>query len=204
MLTIARKTEYCQVLGPGVRAVIWFHGCSRNCDGCIAKSMNLSENFDVCTSEELYEWVVSCNNIEGVTISGGEPLEQNLEELILFLQKVKNDSRNLSVILFTGFTYDEINQGRNKAVLPYIDVLIDGTYKKDLNDNSGLRGSSNQNIIFLTDRYESTKESFYKKDCRNIELSITLNNTIIINGIPKSGFVEQLINDLAKEGFELT
>ena len=204
MLKIARKTECCKVLGPGNRAVIWFHGCSRNCDGCIAKSMNLSENFDECTPKGLYEWLLTCNNIEGISISGGEPLEQNVEELTSFLQKVKKDSRNLSVILFTGFTYDEIVQSKNKIVLPYIDVLIDGTYKRELNDNNGLRGSSNQNIIFLTDRYESIKESFYKKDCRNVELSITLNNTITINGIPKSGFIEKLTDDLAKEGFDLT
>ncbi len=204
MLKIARKTGYCKVLGPGGRAVVWFHGCSRNCDGCIARSMNLSADFEECTSEELYNWILSCNNIEGVSISGGEPLEQNLEELTAFLQKIKNDSRNLSVILFTGFTYDDIIQSRNKAVLPYIDVLIDGTYQKELNDDSGLRGSSNQNIIFLTDRYKSIKESFYKKDCRNVEVSITLDNRITINGIPNNGFLDKLTDELAKEGFELT
>ena len=204
MLKIARKTECCRVLGPGNRAVVWFHGCSRNCDGCIAKSMNLSEDFEECTPEELYNWVLSCNHIEGVSISGGEPLEQNLEELTAFLQKIKNDSRNLSVILFTGFTYDEIVSSSRKDVLPFIDVLIEGTYKKELNDDKGLRGSSNQNIIFLTSRYESIKETFYKKDCRNVEVSITLDNRITINGIPNNGFLDNLTDELAKEGFELT
>ena len=185
MLKIARKTGYCKVLGPGGRAVVWFHGCSRNCDGCIARSMNLSADFEECTSEELYNWILSCNTIEGVSISGGEPLEQNLEELTAFLQKLKNDSRNLSVILFTGFTYDEIVSSPRKDVLSFIDVLIDGTYQKELNDDIGLRGSSNQNIIFLTDRYESLKETFYKKDCRNVEVSITLDNIINIKEIMK-------------------
>ena len=203
MLKIARKTECCRVLGPGCRAVIWFHGCSRNCDGCIAKSMNLSEDFEECTPEELYEWVKTCNNIEGLSISGGEPLEQNIKDLIDFFKLVESDSRNLSIILFTGFTYDEIVQSKIKEVLSFIDVLIDGTYKKELNDNAGLRGSSNQVIHFLTDRYESIKETFYKKDCRNVEVGITLDNTITINGIPKIGFIEQLTRDLAKEGYEL-
>lgn len=204
MLKVARKTESSKVLGPGNRAVVWFHGCSRNCDGCIAKSMNLSNDYEECTADNLYEWVLSCNNIEGISISGGEPLEQNLEDLTSFLQKVKNDSRNLSVILFTGFTYDEIAQSSKKAVLPFIDVLIDGTYKKELNDNKGLRGSSNQNILFLTERYVPIKESFYKNDCRNVEVSITLDNRITINGIPKNGFIEELTSELTKQGFELT
>ena len=204
MLKIARKTECCKVLGPGSRAVICFHGRSRNCDGCIAKSMNLSEDFEEYTAEKLYEWLSYCNNIEGISISGGEPLEQNIKELTSFLHMVRRDSRNLSVILFTGFTYDEIVQSSKKTILPFIDVLIDGTYKKELNDNNGLRGSSNQIIHLLTDRYENIKESFYKKDCRNVELGITLDNRITINGIPKRGFIEKLTDNLAKEGFELT
>ena len=68
----------------------------------------------------------------------------------------------------------------------------------------GLRGSSNQNILFLTDRYKSIKETFYKKDCRNVEVSITLDNRITINGIPNNGFLDNLTDELAKEGFELT
>ncbi|MBR4570361.1 MAG: radical SAM protein [Candidatus Riflebacteria bacterium] len=203
MLKIARKTECCKVLGPGDRAVIWFYGCSRNCDGCIAKSMNHSEIFAECTPEDLYEWVKNCNNIEGLSISGGEPLEQNIDDLIVFLKKVKSDSRKLSVILFTGFTYDEIVQSELKIVLPFIDVLIDGTYKKDLNDDAGLRGSSNQVIHFLSERYKPIKESFYKNDCRNVEVGITLDNVITINGIPKRGFIEKLTSDLAEEGYDL-
>ena len=203
MLKVARKTECCKVLGPGNRAVIWFYGCSRNCDGCIAKSMNLSEDFEECTPEDLCKWVSSCNEIEGISISGGEPLEQNLDDFIAFLQKVKSDSRKLSIILFTGFTYNEIVQSKIKEVLPFIDVLIDGTYKKELNDDIGLRGSSNQVIHFLTERYKPIKESFYKNDCRNVEVGITLDNTITINGIPKRGFIEKLTSDLAEEGYEL-
>jgi anaerobic ribonucleoside-triphosphate reductase activating protein len=203
MLKIARKTECCKVLGPGNRAVIWFYGCSRNCDGCIAKSMNLSEDYEECTPEELYKWVLSCDKIEGISISGGEPLEQNSNELIDFLRKVKSDSRGLSIIVFSGFIYKEIEKGPCKEILDIADVLVDGTYKKELNDDAGLRGSSNQNIIFLSDRYLPIKEYFYKKDCRNIELGITLDNTITINGIPKKGFVEKLKSDLANEGYEL-
>lgn len=203
MLKIARKTDSCRVLGPGNRAVVWFHGCSRNCKGCIAKSMNLSDDFEESSSDKLYEWIKKSKNIEGISISGGEPLEQNLSELSEFFKKVKEDGRNLSIILFTGFTYDEIIKSSKKSILQYIDVLIDGTYIENLNDNKGLRGSSNQKIYFLTDKYDNIKETFYLEDCRNIELEITLNNNIIINGIPRSGFIEEFSNSLLQEGFEL-
>lgn len=203
MLKVARKTEKCKVLGPGNRAVIWFHGCSRNCDGCVAKTMNSSTDYDKISADDLYKWISSYKDIEGVSISGGEPLEQNLDDLLLFLSLVKSDSRNLSIILFSGFTYDEIIQSSKKSLLSFIDVLIDGIYKKELNDNIGLRGSSNQVIYFLTERYKPLKESFFKNDCRNIEVGITLDNTVTINGIPKVGFIEHLKHSLKNEGFNL-
>ena len=108
MLAVARKSDCCRVLGPGCRAVIWFYGCSKNCEGCIAKTMNNSGIFNEYTPKELYEWVKALKDIEGISISGGEPLEQDLKELIDFLGMVKNDDRKLSIILFTGYTYKEI------------------------------------------------------------------------------------------------
>lgn len=203
MLKVARKTEKCRVLGPGNRAVIWFHGCSRNCEGCIAKTMNFSTDYDTVSAEKLYEWISLCNDIEGISISGGEPLEQNLEDLVIFLSLVKSDPRNLSVIMFTGFLYKEIIIGKYKEILKFIDVLIDGPYKNELNDNQGLRGSSNQNIIFISDRFKQIKDIFFQDSCRNVEVGITLNNSITINGIPKVGFVENLKNALKNEDFNL-
>ena len=204
MLKVARKIDNCRVLGPGNRAVIWFYGCSRNCEGCIAKTMNTSGKYENYSSDELYKWILECNKIEGITLSGGEPLEQDLLELKDFFKKIKKDGRNLSLILFTGYTYDEIlNCSAKKDIIKYVDVLIDGVYNQNLNDNKGLRGSSNQNIYFLSKKYDKIKDSFFEEDCRNIEFGITLDNNININGIPRKGFVESLENSLRQEGFEL-
>ena len=57
------------------------------------------------------------------------------------------------VIVFTGFTIDEIRvrEELNKS-LDYIDVLIDGLYIEEKRISSGLAGSSNQEFYFLTDK----------------------------------------------------
>ena len=102
-LYIARRKRDCCVLGPGMRAVVWFHGCSRGCPGCIAAEMNGSNDYRSMTARELYDWVADCENIEGVTLSGGEPLEQDTAALSEFLRLVRADSRDLGVIMFTGY-----------------------------------------------------------------------------------------------------
>ena len=70
--------------------------------------MNHSGVFECIKPEVLYEWVLSCQNIEGVTLTGGEPFEQDYQSLYEFLRLVKEDKRNLGVILFTGFYKEEL------------------------------------------------------------------------------------------------
>ena len=82
-------------------------------------------------------------------------------------------------------------------------MLIDGVYKQELNDDKGLRGSSNQQIHFLTNKYNTVKELFFEENSRNLEFDITLDNDILINGIPKKDFIKELENSLRQEGFEL-
>ena len=84
-LTIARLKRKTKVLGPGIRAVVWTHGCSGNCLNCIATEMNQSEYHLEFTAIELYEWVRTIDGIDGITVSGGEPFEQDIETFSLFL-----------------------------------------------------------------------------------------------------------------------
>lgn len=188
------------MLGPGKRAVIWFHGCSRECPGCIAKEMNESIIFDEYSPSALYEWVCSCDGIEGITLSGGEPLEQDKEALIEFLELVRNDSRNLGIICYTGYRLEEIS---SSPVLSYLDILIDGPYIDSQNDSRDLRGSSNQRIHFLTGRYETMRSSFEGPSARQLEIELSLNNTVIINGIPRQGFLELFKEQMHAAGYSL-
>jgi pyruvate-formate lyase-activating enzyme len=74
MLYVARKKAFCNALGPGTRSVIWFYGCSKCCHGCIAGTMNEADEYESYTPEQLAEWVLDNNEIEGITLSGGEPM----------------------------------------------------------------------------------------------------------------------------------
>ena len=74
-IDISHYVECTRVLGPYERSALWVHGCCFNCEGCIAKEMNLQESKEVNTAE-LIELFAGIRDAEGITISGGEPFLQ--------------------------------------------------------------------------------------------------------------------------------
>jgi organic radical activating enzyme len=55
-MKVARKKARCKVLCPGTRSVIWFHGCPRQCPGCIADTMNETAEYETVSPQQLADW----------------------------------------------------------------------------------------------------------------------------------------------------
>ncbi len=93
--------------GPGCRAVVWTQGCSLKCPGCFNPA---SHAFGGGSSVSVLELAARIRaqgrQIEGVTISGGEPLLQ-WAAVTELLRQIKT-STELSVLLLTGFTWEEV------------------------------------------------------------------------------------------------
>ncbi len=166
--------------------------------------MNGSDVYKTMTAKELYDWVAACDGIDGITLSGGEPLEQDTVALCDFLQFVREDRRNLGVILFTGYRLEELEKIGKRDIVQYIDVLVDGPYVEELNDGLGLRGSSNQRIHFLTSRYENIRDAFFGEGGRNLEVDVDMDNNVIINGIPRRGFMEEFSQKIREQGYGIS
>ena len=178
------------LLGPGKRYLIWFQGCDKNCKGCmsqLSKDKNIKNEIDV---GHLLEDILSAD-VEGITISGGEPFLQ-VEGLTELVRKVKE--HGLGVIVYTGYLYEDI---KDLEVMKDIDVLIDGPYVDELNmDNDAYRGSSNQRIIALSDRYD-LKE--YQSHKRKAEITFDKDNIHLI-GVPSREVLKiyyQMIDQLS-------
>ncbi len=142
--------------GDGLRVVLWTAGCTHCCNGCQnPQTWDASGGieFDKAAEDELFE-ALSQDHISGITFSGGDPLHPfNRETVLRLAKKVKTELKNKTVWLYTGFLWEEVK----KAIdLTNIDVLVDGEFVKELNDNN-LKwvGSSNQRII---DVQKSLKE----------------------------------------------
>lgn len=144
--------ERSRANGPGRRFVIWFQGCSLGCPGCYNPATHDAAPKQRVSADDVVARIVATRDIEGVTISGGEPFEQidALAELVARLR----ERTALSVLVFSGYARDEIEaMPLGPAVLANIDVLIDGRYRAGERVATGLRGSANQQVHLLTERY---------------------------------------------------
>ena len=169
---ILKKTK---VEGPGTRYCIWFQGCSRHCKGCWAKATWAPDGGKELDAEDVLKDILATKGIEGVTFLGGEPFEQP-QALEYLAREVKE--AGLSVVCFTGGKLEDI---KNREILNYIDLLIDGEYKEEEQDFSRpWVGSKNQRYHFLTDRYDEKILTEYKN---KIEINIQKNGLIFINGM---------------------
>lgn len=134
--------------GPGLRAVLWVQGCSLGCPGCFNPETHAFEGGEEHDVDALFARLEQLDDIEGITVSGGEPLQQRAPLLDL-LQRLKSET-SLSVVLFTGFAFDEI---KAPELLACVDILLAGRYREEERVAYGLLGSANKTIHFLTDRY---------------------------------------------------
>ena len=143
------------LLGPPGRWLLWFHGCSRSCPGCIAADWNNADAEYELSFQTLTRLLDTHPDAEGITISGGEPFGQSafLADLTEHLNR-----HGLGIILYTGFTLGELRAMKEPAVervLAVTDSLIDGPYRAELDDGKAFRGSANQVIHHLTPRYRA-------------------------------------------------
>ena len=150
--------------GDGLRVVLWVAGCTHCCKGCqnpITWDVAGGVLFDDEAKAEIFEQLDK-SYISGITFSGGDPLHPfNREEVLRLAKKVKAMS-NKTVWLYTGFLWEEV---KDAIDLTNIDVLIDGEFKQELNDNNlQWIGSSNQRII---DVQASLKEGNVVLHCKN-------------------------------------
>ena len=134
--------------GPGTRFVVWVQGCTLGCPGCFNPATHAAGGREVAI-DELAAQIPS--DVEGISVSGGEPLQQP-EAVAALLDAAR--TRGLSTLAFSGYTLDEIRAlAGGPVVLDRLDVLVDGRYLAGQRLATGLRGSANQRIHLLTDRY---------------------------------------------------
>ena len=140
--------------GNGVRCTLWIAGCTHKCKGCHNSwtwSYNQGQPLNQCIDEIREQ--LDKQYIKGITISGGDPLDQSaddLNELYELLKLIKTEYPEKDIWIYTGYYYNELNSNQ-LHVLSMCDTLIDGPYIEEQRDTTlAFRGSCNQNIISLT------------------------------------------------------
>jgi anaerobic ribonucleoside-triphosphate reductase activating protein len=167
-----------KVNGPGNRFVLWTQGCSKGCSECFNPETWSTNIYKEYSPRQIFELVKNFE-VDGITISGGDPLEQE-DELLELLMLLSTIRLSKGIILFSGFTRAEISSNIiRESCLRYIDVLIDGRYEKNLKVDFSLRGSSNQEFYFFSNKISSSELVFDQE----IEIS-SLEGDIMMTGFP--------------------
>lgn len=173
-------------LGPGERLGIWTQGCDRRCRGCSNPELQMKDPSKDTPVEELFESIKELG-FTGVTISGGEPFLQAVELrclVDLFLSIGIDD-----ILIFTGF-YEKELRGMNNPdvdhILSSIAVLVDGPFIADRYVEDRLRGSDNQNVIVLNEKYVESYDD-YRKGEKTIDI-FRLDDEMHFIGIPSPGY----------------
>lgn len=134
--------------GPGIRVSIFMQGCSFHCEGCFSEETWDFKKGKDFTEETINQVIELCKNhtIKGLSILGGEALHpKNIEGTTQLAKAFKKNFPKKDLWVWTGFLFENI---KDKEVLNYIDVLVDGQFQiKNRNPKLKYCGSTNQRVI---------------------------------------------------------
>jgi anaerobic ribonucleoside-triphosphate reductase activating protein len=184
--------------GPGRRAVLWLQGCTLNCSGCWNPASHSFEGVSRTDPNDIVQRVIALHragDIEGLTLSGGEPMQQASSMLELIGALREAGPASLSFGMFTGYTLPELERGRfftfedcpDKIatwglIRPHLDFAVMGRYNRLAPVALPLRSSRNQRLRLFTTRYQ---QSDFGEPM--VEVSIGQDGATTVTGFPLLG-----------------
>lgn len=172
MLLPIHHIAFSEANGPGKRIVIWVQGCKLNCAHCFNPNTHSFSSGTTMDTDRIANDINQNMDLEGVTFSGGEPLEYP-ESILDIISKIRPE---LNIIVFSGYTIDEVAQSSEKMnVILKADLSILGRY----NDNLP-HPYFGKKFVLTSQRIDMQ----YFKQLYKIEYTID-NNTVTKTGIFK-------------------
>ena len=167
--------------GDGLRVVLFCTACKHHCKNCHNPETWKASNgclFDNKSKENIFRELEN-DYISGLTLSGGDPLdENNLDDILNLCKEVKEKYPNKTIWLYSGFTWDECNavakgfeldpngqcnifnrnNKKRQEIIKLCDVFIDGIFIEELSDvNYHWAGSTNQRVIDIKESLKQNK-----------------------------------------------
>jgi anaerobic ribonucleoside-triphosphate reductase activating protein len=187
-----------RVNGPGLRAVVFFQGCTLGCRDCWNPESHVFAGKER-TSAEVVNWVVSADQehpLDGVTFSGGEPMQQ-ADALLALMETLRDRIPGLSFGMYSGYSEPELSSGlywcrsnltqRAKQdiwqrIQSHLDFAVLGRYVTGHPSTLALRTSSNQKLTLFSERYE--ERDFEPQE---VEIHIDTQGFVQVTGFPTAG-----------------
>lgn len=178
-LTLAAFLPHSRANGPGLRSVLWVQGCALRCDGCFNPDFQPFVGGYEATVDEVVALLLVQTDTEGVSFSGGEPFAQAVA-LAEVAEAVRAAGKG--VMIFTGYEAAILRASRNPGVqrlLAAADLIAAGPYRRDLPQRHPLLASSNQELLYLTERYRNVELG-----PRRSEFRIGVDGKVSVTGFP--------------------
>ena len=152
--------------GLGINMSLWTQGCPHHCKGCFnGETWNFDDGKEFTQSDLDYMIEnINKNNVErNLSILGGEPLcPENINGVINVCKTFKDRFPEKKIYVWTGYVVENFDQ-KQKEVLKYIDVLVDGPFVQEKRNLSlMMRGSSNQRVIDVQKSLNQNKIVLFK------------------------------------------
>jgi anaerobic ribonucleoside-triphosphate reductase activating protein len=189
---------HSRVNGPGMRAVVYFQGCNLGCASCWNPTTHAFTGLSL-EAQDVAEQVAGAHQtqfIEGVTFSGGEPMQQALD-LLGLIRLLKHARPEISIGMYSGYTQRELDAGRFwtrhriaqevrrriwEDVKQHLDFAVLGRFVAARPSKLPLRTSANQILRLFSDRYR--QEHFKPLE---FEVQIEAQGFVQITGFPLAG-----------------
>lgn len=184
--------------GPGLRSVVHFQGCSLHCPGCWNPSLQKFRGIEMTALEvaQRFEEATRLESLQGVTFSGGEPMQQ-AEALLEVMREIRRVAPAVSLGMFTGYTEGELAAGRYvtrprataerkrelwRTIQGLLDFAVMGRYDQTQPVREPLRTSRNQRLVLFTNRYQDGDFG-----PQLVEISIERGGRSVLTGFPVLG-----------------
>ncbi|MGC0375966.1 4Fe-4S single cluster domain-containing protein [Streptomyces sp. SAI-229] len=203
-----------ETLGPGQRLGIWFQGCALACPGCMSRHTWASEGGtaeDVSGLLRLWEEALE-RGAEGLTVSGGEPLDQEdaLAGLLRGAARIRDragaGAEGADLLVYTGYEPDELTAARRRA-LRGADAVITGRFRVERPTRLVWRGSANQSLRPLTPRGETRYAAHLTRESTGGRLQAVVEPGppagVRFHGVPLRGELRAVEQGLRQAGVTL-
>lgn len=135
--------------GPGLRYSIFVQGCTHHCPGCHNPESQPVDGGTLMEIRSILDDIHGNKLIQGVTFSGGEPMEQ--AEACADLAEVLK-AKGYDIWAYTGYLFEDLMRSNvyddRRRFLDHVDVLVDGPFIEARKTyDLEWRGSANQRLI---------------------------------------------------------
>ena len=181
--------------------MLWVQGCRLTCPNCWnPKSHSTTGGSPVSTRDLARRILRECEaaRIEGITLSGGEPIQQ-ITEVLRLLRSLKREAAALSIGLFSGYTEYEtaaqpfstyfpssiwLRQAQWRELESLLDFAVLGRYNLQQPSADPLITSRNQQLRLYSRRY---RPADFQEQA--VEVSIESDGLTHVTGFPILGSI---------------